>query len=242
MFSIRNLVFSAAMLGAMISPPAQAIPVPGQGNWETTLQARDLDANGSVDAYYDTLANITWLANFNTNGLMDWNTANTWATTSSFFGVNGWRLPTVNETLVLGCETDLAGQLCRYNIALNTDMGHLLYVTLGNPVLCTPFASIGNCPPSTSPIFNTANLLNFEQSFYWSGTPVFTQDSPSAWAVQTQPNASPTFMIATNKSEARYAVALHLGDVGAPVPLPPTAALMALMFGAMALLLRKRAA
>ena len=30
---------------------AQAGPVPGQGTWETSLHARDLDSNGTVDAY-----------------------------------------------------------------------------------------------------------------------------------------------------------------------------------------------
>ncbi|RZL10284.1 MAG: PEP-CTERM sorting domain-containing protein [Rubrivivax sp.] len=35
------------------------------GNWETTLQARDINGDGTVDAYYDTTQNITWLAVIN---------------------------------------------------------------------------------------------------------------------------------------------------------------------------------
>lgn len=43
-----------------------AAPISGQGTWESTLQARDLDGNKStVEAYYDTALGITWLANAN---------------------------------------------------------------------------------------------------------------------------------------------------------------------------------
>ena len=34
-------------------------PVPGQGTWETTLQARDLDKDGYADAFYDISSNLT---------------------------------------------------------------------------------------------------------------------------------------------------------------------------------------
>jgi hypothetical protein len=43
-----------------------AAPISGQGTWESTLQARDLDGNMStVEAYFDTALGITWLANAN---------------------------------------------------------------------------------------------------------------------------------------------------------------------------------
>ena len=42
---------------------AQAVPVTGQGTWETTLQGRDLDGDPTTyEAYYDTVLDITWLA------------------------------------------------------------------------------------------------------------------------------------------------------------------------------------
>ena len=56
---------------------------------QAALQARDLDSNGSTDAYYDTVLDITWLADWNagagssldnggstTDGRMTWNNAN----------------------------------------------------------------------------------------------------------------------------------------------------------------------
>jgi len=56
------------------------VPVSGQGTWETTLQGRDLDGNNlTAEACYDTALDITWLANADINGEMDWFAANTWA-------------------------------------------------------------------------------------------------------------------------------------------------------------------
>src|SRR3989344_3850600 len=77
---------------------AHAASVSGQGTWETTLQGRDLDGNLSTfEAYYDTVLNITWLANANYAGTaMTWANANTWASGLNINGVTGWRLPTVS--------------------------------------------------------------------------------------------------------------------------------------------------
>jgi hypothetical protein len=47
--------------------------VPGQGTWQTTLQARDLDGDGQIDAFYDTVLNITWLRDANANRAADLN-------------------------------------------------------------------------------------------------------------------------------------------------------------------------
>jgi len=65
---------------SIFSVTANAVPVSGQGTWETTLQGRDLDGNNlTAEAYYDTALDITWLANADINGEMDWFAANTWA-------------------------------------------------------------------------------------------------------------------------------------------------------------------
>ncbi|OIP66619.1 MAG: hypothetical protein COT35_01095 [Nitrospirae bacterium CG08_land_8_20_14_0_20_52_24] len=45
-------------------------------------------------AVYDTDLNITWLANANANGFMDWSQANAWASGLTVGGFSGWRLPT----------------------------------------------------------------------------------------------------------------------------------------------------
>jgi hypothetical protein len=56
-------LFTSSCLLSLCTSPADATGISGQGTWETTLQARDLDGNQSTaEAYYDTDLNITWLA------------------------------------------------------------------------------------------------------------------------------------------------------------------------------------
>lgn len=47
---------AAALIGSVMTS-AQAA-----GDWASTLQARDINGDGTVDAYYDTSLNVTWLA------------------------------------------------------------------------------------------------------------------------------------------------------------------------------------
>jgi hypothetical protein len=109
---LRSIVLAAA---------ATAIALPANA----ALQARDLDKNGVIDAYYDTALNVTWLANANlmasnsfglsyginygkdayldrsviyNNGTSTWGGAEKWISAmnaSNYFGFSDWRLPTV---------------------------------------------------------------------------------------------------------------------------------------------------
>ena len=85
MRSSFNALIKASLCAAALASlaPAQAAAVPGQGTWETTLKARDINGDHVIDAYYDTALNITWLANWNANGRRVWDDANAWATGSS---------------------------------------------------------------------------------------------------------------------------------------------------------------
>jgi hypothetical protein len=107
-------VFACAIAG--ISQLAHAVGVSGQGTWETTLEARDLDGDiSTIEAYYDTVLHITWLADANlaksntfgvdgirSDGSMSWSTASNWilamnaAGGTGYLGFNDWRLPTVS--------------------------------------------------------------------------------------------------------------------------------------------------
>lgn len=52
---------AVAVLAVGVVPAAQAA-----GTWQTTLQGRDLDGNATTfEAYYDTVLDITWLADAN---------------------------------------------------------------------------------------------------------------------------------------------------------------------------------
>ena len=127
------------------------------GAAQAALQGRDL--NGSIDsfeAYYDTDLDITWLANANVNGQMNWVAATTWAANLSFTnGVNvydNWRLPSaLNQNGTGPCN--------RFNCT-DSEMGHMFYVELGGV--------------ARSPIEITHNsnyyLFSNIQHLYWSGT------------------------------------------------------------------------
>jgi len=117
---------------------AHAAPLPGQGTWQTTLQARDIDHDGTVDAYFDTSLNITWFrqAFFGrpstvTNNILGLN----------FSGYDGWRLP----------KNDLS---CGYREldCLGNEMAYLLWNELGGS------AGVN--------LYNSGDFLDFSHSYY----------------------------------------------------------------------------
>ncbi len=60
------------------------------------LQGRYLTQNTSngFDAYYDTLRNVTWLADASYGGTMSWDFADNWVQSVRLGGYDDWRLPT----------------------------------------------------------------------------------------------------------------------------------------------------
>ena len=62
-----------------------------------------------------------------------------------------------------------------------SEMGHMFYVTLGNLGFCTPNdASPNQCATQTGwGLTNTADFLNVQTPFYWSGT---ERSASDAWA------------------------------------------------------------
>lgn len=99
----------------------QAGPVSGQGTWESTLQARDLDgsaANGP-EAFYDSVLNLTWLRAGST-AEDTWANGKAWAEQERY-GTNGWRLPKVLDTGTEGCDFSFAGGTdCGMNVQTKT--------------------------------------------------------------------------------------------------------------------------
>lgn len=79
---------------------------------------------------YDNDTQLSWLKNANTNGLMTWSVANTWATNLVFAGFNDWRLPTTLQP-DLSCSTQSVNSYG--NNCTGSEMGHLYYTELGNP-------------------------------------------------------------------------------------------------------------
>jgi PEP-CTERM motif len=222
-----------------LSGVAQADGVPGQGIWETSLQARDLDGNAvnGPEAFYDTVLDITWLRNADLNGDMTWDTAIAWAAGLDVNGIKGWRLPTMIDTGLPGCdESFVGGTDCGLNVQTKTgdptkyeagqtvysEMAHLFYVTLGNT------AQAGGA------LVNSGSFLNM-QAPYWSGLEYAPQPS-SAWAFIT----SFAYQVPESKQgQSFFAMAVRNGDVVA-VPEPLTGAMMLVGLGAMMAAVRRR--
>ncbi|MGE5453431.1 MAG: hypothetical protein ACM3VZ_16500 [Acidobacteriota bacterium] len=134
-------------MGAVLPWCAQAAPVAGQGSWESTLMARDLNGDGVADAYYDTQLNISWLADvmfLQPGGPpyvgYKWNTAMTRASQLDVYGIKGWRLPTVTFSGPDGSfasqfanngSTDQGTARTGVGWGQRSELGHLFYVTLG---------------------------------------------------------------------------------------------------------------
>lgn len=162
----------AAVLGGT-AMAAGAIPVAGQGTWETTLHARDLNGDGVADAYYDSALNISWMADGNHAGtagvdpdrrgpgIMYSSSWETYLATFDHHGVTGWRLPTAGQADAPSCAGS-SGQVpigigCQFvTDASDSELAHLFYVTLGN---------------TTGSLGNTANFVNIVQTgLYLFGT------------------------------------------------------------------------
>ena len=224
-----------------VSTLAHAAAVSGQGTWETTLQGRDLDGSlATPEAYYDTVLNITWLADANYAGIdfstvMTWYEANAWAASLNPYGsgITGWRLPAWSP--VDGVEGDLdysyiGTEDWGYNVSAPgtlyagstaSEMAHLYYNTLGNKGQCDPATStVSNCviQPGFG-LSNTGPFTNIYFSTYWSATE-FANDS-YAWLFSM--HGEQWFW---DKTDPYFAWAVHSGDVGAAtvpatVPVPP---------------------
>ncbi|MHB8741525.1 MAG: hypothetical protein ACYC9L_00215 [Sulfuricaulis sp.] len=198
-------------------------------------------------AYYDTVLNITWLADANAavgstydtympgTGLMTWSQANTWAAGLTVDGVTGWRLPTVNPvngssfnpgwsyngSTDYGFNVSAPGTI--YAGSTGSEMAYLFYNTLGNKADCS---TAGICPQPGGGLTNTGPFSNV-QFGYWSAS---LYGSGYAWDFNFNDNGPSDQPGSFNAGEQAVsneaypnlpAWAVHSGDVGmSTVPVP----------------------
>ena len=161
-------------------------------------------------AYYDSVLNITWLANANLAGsntfgvsgigstpadlgYMNWNTANSWIGAmngASYLGRTDWRLPKMIDINNDGCLNDIAfgGTDCGYNVVSvgpnASEMASLYYQTLGNLAF---FNTLGQ-PVGPFGIQFTAPFTNLGNFLYWYG--LETTSAPPVTLHPTTPGIS----------------------------------------------------
>jgi hypothetical protein len=227
-YKLRSALTAALMVAPMIS---SATAMPGQGTWETTLEARDLNHDGVTDAFYDKTLNLTWLASLGRTQV-EWTTANAWAQSLQMGGQSGWRLPKVTPTS--SCTYSAAGGTdCGANVNLfdlatghvASEVAHLWYVTLGNKAYAEP--STGMPMQQGWGLSNTAQFQNMtDATLLWSNANA--ADTTLAWyfdlGLGTQNVGRQYFSMA--------ALAVHDGDVAAV----PEASALGMAFGGLALI------
>jgi hypothetical protein len=184
------------MLGALL------MAVAGLAQADTLTGVLPTTPGGTnYQAYYDATTNLTWLANANMNGLMDWSAANSWAAGLDINGVTGWTLPTTADTSCIGIN------------CTGSEMGYLFYDVLGG--------TAGHF------LSNTGPFSNVQSDGYWSAT----GDAPStnylAWEFDFYYGAQ----YIVNPSYGLFAWAVHAGDVGAPTSAPEPGALALMLVG-----------
>ena len=215
-----------------IAGAAHAAAISGQGSWESTLQARDIDGDGVTDAFYDTALNITWLANANANGLMSWSQATSWASNLVVGNFSDWRLPGTTDVGNDGCSyvKGGGGLDCGFLPNANSsEMAHLYYVTLGN---------LGSTNDQGSPddaTWNTGNFVDMRRNVYWSD--LYLPDPTTGWGFSNYFGYQGPYTL----DYLGRAYAVHDGDVAvSPVPEPASAWLMLCGFAALGTFVSKR--
>lgn len=219
---------------ATLTLGAQAAGVDGQGTWQTTLQARDLQgravALGSANAvfFYDSVLDVTWLRQAG-SAVQSWTQARDWAASLSVGGFDDWRLPTTLDTGFPGCtRVTHSGGDCGYNVptqvgsgesASYSEMAHLFQVTLGNAAAYTPQGQYrGGAGQGVSwGLVNMAGFTDLQPGNYWSGSGV-AGNANYAWSY----HFGLGLQALNEKGVEMQGLALRNGDVLSAVPEPST--------------------
>lgn len=175
-----------------------------------TVNAALIERLGGL-AYYDDVADLTWLADANANGIMLWQAANDWAAGLTVGGVSGWRLPVTIDTGTPGCNYSVKGGTdCGYNVDTTTgEMANMFYNVLGNLAYSD---TNGVIPQPGYGLQNTGPFSNIQSSFYWSATE-YAPNTDDAWGFGMNHGSQ----VNTIKGNAFHAWAVQSGDI-VPVP------------------------
>lgn len=228
---------------------AQAAPVSGQGTWESTLKARDINGNPLASLldpnavfFYDTVLDLTWLGDWNyaqtsgydAIGWMYWRLAAPaaldWAANLTVGTFSDWSLPAVLDTGTAGCDlifssgTDCGHDVYGSEVARRASpLAHMFYDTLGN------LASGG--------LTNTGPFSNMQPFFYWSGTAYAPIPGLYAWYFHMGWGSQYKY----GHAARFFAVAVRPGDVSASaVPEPGSLAILLAGLGVLGVVRRWR--
>lgn len=180
MENTRLLGIVCSILYTFFTIPVHAAPVSGQGTWETTLEGRDLDGDAAtIEAFYDTVLDITWLADAGAGCDGTRASALAWVDSLSYtVGDNtwdAWRLPHsrrvdgrydfINPDFNLSFDgsTDIGYNISApgtvYVGSMGSELAHLFYNTLGNKAI---YDTSGNYPQPGWGLSNSGPFMNID--------------------------------------------------------------------------------
>lgn len=172
---------TAAVLAMAATAGAHGASLPGQGTWASALQPRDYNADGVVDAYYDTSRNLTWLADADPIGATDYYTGKAWVDSLTVHGTTGWRLPIIVGVAggfpsCDGYYTYDGSSECGYNVpTAGSELAHMNQVLLGNKPYWDTSSNGGNTPPQPGwGLTNTGPFSNLVAGDYTTAHTVFS--------------------------------------------------------------------
>ncbi len=134
-------------------------------------------------AYYDDQLDISWTADADINGLMNWADANAWVDNLTVGGKGGWRLPSVDvdgNGTVVDCAT--ASEFdCRDN-----ELAYMFYQNGVNTSTSSPFNNLSSAFYWSETIAQASNplrvwIFEFENGFLLGDGQEL--DTHAAWAV-----------------------------------------------------------
>lgn len=179
-------------------------------------------------AYYDTEADLTWLADANyaqtsgydDDGRMTWVDANAWAAQLDINGVTGWRLP---NTIDVGNDGATQTNLYQaedygYNLLNHSEMSNMYYNVLGNLAQYDTSGVETGCTGPDLCLTNTGPFSNLQSWIYWSSLE-YVVDTNYAWSFQTNIGVQNAVQ---KTNDVVLAWAVQSGDVSA-VPVPAAA-------------------
>ena len=161
-------------------------------------------------------ANTARSSGFDSDGKMNWDTANAWIASlnsGNYLGYNDWRLPinlpvngiSYNHYFSYDGSTDNS-----FNIfSLNSELSYLYHVELGN----LSFLDSSGAEQAGGGLVNRGPFIGLQSYNYWSGT-ANNLFSTSAWMFRFEWGNQQT----NGKGELFFATAVRDGDVAPPPP------------------------
>jgi len=167
-------------------------------------------------AYYDTEADLTWLADANAAagsiyetvpavpGAINLSDSNAFVSNINISGITGWRLPSTMQPDVSCVSNNGLGSYGTN--CIGSELGNLFYNVLGG----IETNSISTNHNSNYDLFSNIQTTNF----YWSST-VYDADTDQAWFFDMDYGSQ----YHTVQTANQFVWAVHDGDIGA-VPIP----------------------